>query len=134
MLFAIACLVSTLGCADGRPERVPVAGTVLIDGKPLTCGSIMVIPDGERPAGGNIGPDGRFQLTSYELNDGVTPGTHRVTVQATERISERETRWLTPKKYGNPASSDLQVTIDGPTDDLTIELSWEGGKPFVERM
>jgi hypothetical protein len=128
------CLLLLAGCADGLPERVPVSGTVLIDGKPLSRGSIMVIPDGQRASGGSIGPDGRFTLSCYELNDGVVPGTHRVTVQATEHISERETRWPTPKKYGNPNTSGLQITVDKPTEDLKIELSWEGKQPFVERM
>lgn len=94
----------------------------------------MVVPEGERPAGGSIGPDGRFSLSSYELNDGVVPGTHAVAVQATEHISERETRWLAPKKYGNPATSGLTVTVEAPTDDLVVELSWDGKGPFVERM
>jgi hypothetical protein len=129
-----ACMLVTVGCSDGRPTRVPVSGTVLIDGKPLTKGSIQVIPTGQRPAGGSIGPDGRFMLSCYEINDGVVPGTHAVTVQATEHISERETRWLTPKKYGNAQSSGLTVTIEGPTDDLKIELTWDGKQPFVERM
>lgn len=94
----------------------------------------MVIPEAERPAGSSIGPDGRFTLTSYELNDGVVTGTHLVTVISTEHISERETRWLAPKKYSNAQTSGLTVTIDGPTDDLIIDLTWDGKKPFVERM
>ena len=128
------CLICLPGCSDGLPVRVPVSGTVLIDGEPLTKGSIMVIPEGERPAGGSIGPDGRFSLSCYALNDGVVPGTHHVTVQATEHISERETRWLTPKKYGDPSTSRLTVTITEATDDLIIDLTWDGKKPFVERM
>jgi hypothetical protein len=131
---ASSCLIILAGCADGRPERVPVSGTVLIDGKPLNKGSIMVVPQGQRPAGGSIGPDGRFTLSCYALNDGVVSGTHLVSVQATEHISERETRWLTPKKYGDPNTSGLSVTITEPTDDLIIELTWDGKKPFVERM
>lgn len=134
LLLFVGAIFLLAGCSDGRPARVPVAGTVFIDGKPLTKGSIMVIPDGERPAGGSIGPDGRFQLTSYQLNDGVVPGTHRVTVQATEHISERETRWLTPPKYGDAATSELSVTISEPTDDLKIELTWDGKGPFTKRM
>ncbi len=132
--LGFTCLLLLGGCADNLPTRVPVSGTVLIDGKPLTKGSIMVIPQGERPSGGSIGPDGRFTLSCYELNDGVVPGTHFVTIQATDHISERETRWLTPKKYGDPNTSGLQVTIQEPTDDLKIELTWDGKKPFVERM
>jgi len=105
-----------------------------MDGKPLSGGSIMVIPSNQRPAGSSIGPDGRFTLSSYQRNDGVVTGNHQVTVQFTEILGERETRWLTPKKYGKANTSGLTVTIDGPTDDLTINLSWDGKKPFVERM
>lgn len=94
----------------------------------------MVIPADQRPAGGDIGPDGRFTLSSYELNDGVVTGTHKVTVQATEHLDERTTRWLAPKKYGDAATSGLTVTIDQATDDLVIELTWDGKKPFIEKM
>lgn len=127
-------IILSAGCSDGLPERVPVSGTVYIDGEPLTTGSVMVIPEGERPAGGSIGPDGRFTLSSYEINDGVVTGTHAVTVSATEHIGERDTRWLIPKKYRDPKTSGLTVTIDGPTDDWKIELTWDGGKPFIEHM
>ena len=130
----LAGLVGALGCSDGKPHRVPVSGIVKIDGKPLAGGSIMVIPAHERPAGSSIGPDGRFRLSSYELNDGVVTGTHTVTVQYTDPISERETRWLTPKKYGDPRTSGLTVTIEEPTDDVIIDLTWDGKQPFVERM
>ena len=30
--------------------------------------------------------------------------------------------------------SGIQVDIQGPIDDLKIELSWDGGKPFIERV
>lgn len=126
-------LLSLLGCGRGLPDRVPVSGTVLIDGKPLTSGSIMLIPTNERPAGGSISPEGRFTLSCYERDDGVVPGTHKVTVQAVEHLSLTESRWLVPPKYGDPATSALEVTIDGPTDDLVINLTWDGGKPFVQR-
>lgn len=130
---ALALLV-TVGCGDGLPQRVPVSGQVLIDGVPLTQGSIMVVPEGDRPAGGTIGPDGRFRLSSYARNDGVVPGTHKVAIQATEHLSERDTRWLAPKKYGNPNASGLTITVTEPRDDVVIEITWEGKKPFVERM
>lgn len=134
MAIVLAIAAATLGCSDGLPTRVPVSGVVLIDGKPLTSGSIMVVPAGQRPAGGSIGPDGRFTLSCFAQNDGVVPGTHRVAVQANEHIGERETRWLAPKKYGNVATSGLTLTVAEPTDDVVINLSWDGKKPFVERM
>jgi hypothetical protein len=33
-----------------------------------------------------------------------------------------------PKKYTEPDT----VDITEPTDSLVIELSWEGGQPFIE--
>lgn len=126
-------LVLVCGCSDNLPHRVPVSGVVLIDGEPLTRGSIQVIPNGERPAGGAIGPDGKFTLSSYERNDGVVTGTHSVSVQATKHLSPRETLWMTPKKYGNPSTSGLSITVNEPTADIKIELTWDGKKPFVER-
>ena len=132
-IFLAAAVVFQAGCSDGLPVRVPVSGTVYIDGKPLSRGSVMVIPSGERPAGGSIGPDGRFSLSTYERNDGVILGKHMVTIQATEHLNETETRWLTPKKYGNASTSGLSVSIEEATDDLRIELTWDGKGPFVER-
>lgn len=134
LFLVLSSLASITGCSDGLPGRVPVSGIVLIDGQPLETGSIMVIPTGERPAAGSLGPGGRFSLTTYELNDGVVAGTHQVTVQATERPNESTTRWLTPKKYGEAATSGLSVTIEEATDKLVIELTWDGKQPFEERM
>ena len=94
----------------------------------------MVIPQDERPAGGSIGPDGRFRLSTYELHDGVVIGTHAVAVRSNKHLSERDTLWLVPKKYGSPASSGLSVTIEEEVDDLMIELTWDGKKPYVEHM
>jgi hypothetical protein len=42
-------------------------------------------------------------------------------------------RWHAPKKYIDHATSGLTVEISEPTDSLVINLSWDGGKPFVER-
>ena len=130
---ALCVCVTTIGCSDGRPGRVPVAGAVLIDGVPVTHGSIMFIPSSGRPAGGGIDSQGRFTLTCYEFNDGAALGRHRVKVSAVEPINERSNRWHAPKKYADEKTSGIEVEITEPVDDLKIELTWDGGKPFVER-
>jgi len=132
LLLAGVLLAAAGGCGDGRPARVPVSGQVLIDGKPLTCGFIRLMPSGVRPASAQIGPDGHFTLQTFEPGDGTVPGTHPVMVLAAEQLSGSKQRWHAPKKYANTATSGLTATIDGPTDSLVINLSWEGGKPFVE--
>ena len=132
-LLSVACLAClTAGC-DDRPERVPVSGKVLIDGKPLTYGTIMVIPEDARPAMGKIGPDGSFSLTCYEENDGSVTGQHQVSVTAVEALSGSSQKWHAPKRYSDANTSGLTVDISEPTDSLVINLSWDGGAPFIER-
>lgn len=122
----------TAGCGDGRPERVAVTGQVMIDGKPLEHGHIRFIPKNARPAQAKIGPGGCFNLDTFGNNDGAVSGTHQVTIRATEVLSSTKIKWHAPKKYSDVQTSDLTATIDGPTDSLVIELTWDGGKPFVE--
>jgi len=95
-------------------------------------GMIKVVPAEMKPAIGAIDENGRFTLTTFDKGDGVITGTHRVSVTAVESVSEKSNRWYAPKKYSEAGTSGLEVTIDGPKDDLKIDLSWEGGKPFVE--
>ncbi|MEM8945388.1 MAG: hypothetical protein AAGD11_09405 [Planctomycetota bacterium] len=128
----VVCIFATLGCSDGRPKRVTVSGTVLIDGQPLTQGIVQFVPEGSRPAAGKIDASGRFTLTSYDGGDGVVLGTHRVMVAAKEVISESKVKWLAPPKYADLRNSGLSFEITEPTDDLTIELTWDGGKPFTK--
>jgi len=126
-LPVIAGLLTLLlaGC-DGRPSLVPVSGQVLLDDQPVTAGFIRVIPSDARAASGSIGSDGRFQLTTFEENDGCVPGTHKVTVSAFDQ-SGSGTRWVAPRRYCDPATSDITATIDGPTNSLVIRLSSQGG-------
>ena len=123
-------LAATVGCSDGRPARVPVSGIVKIDGQPLTTGTIRFVPETGRAAIGSIDKNGRFILTCYELNDGVPPGTHRISITATEPVGNK-VRWHAPVKYSDHKTSGLTRQIDTPVDDLEIEISWDGGKPFV---
>ena len=132
--MVLGCMLAIAsGCSDGRPTRVPISGKVSIDGKPLAGGSIMFLHPESRSSGSPIDADGRFQLTCYVPGDGAVLGKHRVKVTACESLSERSNRWLAPKKYADPNSSGLEVEVTEPKDDLEINLTWGGDKPFVER-
>jgi hypothetical protein len=134
--FACAPLVIALvaGCGDGRPTRVPVSGQVLIDGQPLAEGYLRVHPAVNRAATAQIGPDGRFTLSTYDFGDGCVVGQHLVTVTGSKWINRQTVRWFAPKKYASGAKSGLTIDVSGPTDSAVIQLSWEGGKPFDERI
>jgi hypothetical protein len=130
--MVLAILLLGVGCSRG-PQIVPVAGQVLIDGKPLPHGFVQVAPEGFRAASGPVDYDGRFRLTTLKPNDGCVLGSHRVTVVGVQSIDGTSQRWHAPKKYADITSSDLTITIEGETDSLTINLTWAGGKPFVEK-
>jgi hypothetical protein len=121
------------GCSKG-PDLVPVSGQVLIDGQPLTAGHIQFIPENERPASGEIGADGRFTLTTYDDGDGCARGTHQIVVMASKQLSPTRTQHLAPPKYGAIGRSGLTATIDESTEDLKVELTWDGGRPYVEEI
>jgi hypothetical protein len=133
-LVALIGIAPLAGCGDGRPERVPVSGQVLIDGKPLPDGYIRVHPPANRAATAKIGADGRFTLSTYEAGDGCVLGQHPVTVTGTKFINQQTVRWFAPKKYASGLTSGLTLDVSGPTEDAVVSLSWEGGKPFDERI
>lgn len=124
-------MLSVAGCNSG-PKIVPVSGIVLIDGQPLTQGTVQVIPSDYRAASGKLGPDGRFTLTTFKDNDGCVVGTHPVCIVATETLTPTSHKWHAPKKYVDAATNGLTIKVDGATKDIKIELTWAGGKPFVE--
>jgi hypothetical protein len=128
----LSLLPFTVGCGDGRPSRVPIAGQVLIDGKPLSYGFVEFIPDNARPSSGKLDEQGRFRLSCFEANDGAVAGINHVAVTAREPIGGNKVRWHAPKKYADRKTSNITQDLNKPTDSLVLNLSWDGGKPFVE--
>jgi hypothetical protein len=132
----LAFALGPAGCGENGGERVRVAGTVLIDGKPLTSGTIRFVPEVGRPASSAILADGSFELASDSVNRvseaGVRPGNYRVQVSASKVVDDETIRWNAPEKYADFRTSGLNVTIDKPIDDLVLELTWGGAEPAQE--
>jgi len=136
LAITIAAIGLITGCGDGRPARVPVSGIVMIDGVPLTRGSIKLVPAHGRPSFGEIGSDGRFTLTCYDGADGALPGKHRIQIDANRPISNKKTEIFTPKHYNDFRTSGIEVEVTQPVDDLKIELTWGSEKkgPYIETL
>jgi hypothetical protein len=132
-LLCLVGLFATAGCGDGRPARVPISGQVLIDGQPLRFGSIRFIPDNARPSSSKLDSEGRFTLYCFEKDDGAVLGRHRITVNAGEPLSGNRTHWHAPKAYVNVDTAHLRQEITKATENVTVNLTWNGGKPFVEK-
>ena len=128
----IAALIA--GCSDGRPKRAAVSGRVTIDGVPLTHGVVRLIPEHARPATGELDSEGRYTLTCFEKGDGAVLGPCKVSITAIESVSNNVQKWHAPKKYASAEFSGLTADITGPTDSLDFELTWSGGKPFLEQI
>jgi hypothetical protein len=115
-------LTAFCGCGD-QLGLVPVSGQVLIDGKPVPYGAVRLIPKEGPPAIGRLDSEGRFKLTTDE-REGCVKGTHAVEISATEAVSEYQNKEHAPTIYSAAATSGLTATIDGPKDDLVINLTW----------
>lgn len=142
-LVIILGTLLTSGCGDGRDARVPVKGTVTIDGEPLKFGSITFHPSKKgntgktRAGGGSLDSEGRFQISSYTPNDGLLKGNYDVTVLAIEPINDTSQRWHAPKEYSQVRNAKFSFELNGAMEDLKIELKWEvdpkHSEPFVEK-
>jgi hypothetical protein len=132
-VLVLLAVIVLAGCGDGRPSRVPVSGTVLIDGLPLKRGHVKFVPTNGRPSVGKIGEDGKFVLTCFDGTDGAIIGTHRVQVSANRIISNNKIEWYAPSKYADFRASGIEIQVNEPVDNLTIDLTSNGQKlPYIE--
>jgi hypothetical protein len=82
MFFVLTCL-STLALVGCGSKRVPVNGTVTMDGKAVAGASVVFTSeDGKVTAAGQTDESGNFALT-YLNEEGVPPGSYKVTVAKT---------------------------------------------------
>lgn len=132
------CLLC-LGCAgaaDDAPTLAPVNGLVLIDGLPLTTGTISFVPDSKRGttgplASGAIDSSGRFTLRTSVPGDGAVVGFHRVSIEAYEPVPPFDPENpklvepvpLIPTRYFDVSTSELTAEVKAqPENSVTIEL------------
>jgi hypothetical protein len=135
IILSFLTLLVLSGC-DSRPKRVAVSGKVLIDGEPLTYGTVIFLPKNGRQSTGPLDKSGAFTLTCYDANDGALIGTHDVEVLAGQAMGSNATKWYAPKKYADRKISGLTQEVKGAADPVVINLTWKGSppeKPYIER-
>jgi hypothetical protein len=118
-------IVIVFGCGN-KPKLVPVKGTITIDGKALTKGTISVFQGSARNAMASIKKDGTFVFTTYAKDDGCMIGEHAIAISSDEAVNERTTRFFVPHRYADINTSGEKIKIDGPTEKLEIKLTWKG--------
>lgn len=128
------CIVLA-GCGGGNGlTTAPVKGKVLVNGQPLSHGTISFRPEAGSPATGEIRPDGTFTLTTFKPGDGAIVGTHEVLVVATERDAGTIPppqpgeevvmgKSIIPQKYTSFSTSGLTAdVVAGEDNSFTFEL------------
>jgi hypothetical protein len=117
--YAIIGLVIALlaGCSAREQPWHPVRGKVRLNGKPLTCGTVIFYPNPER---GNlstheprarINAEGEYQLAGEE-REGAPAGCYRVAIFALKHPNQmRPPEWVVSPSYSDPKRSGLEVEV-----------------------
>lgn len=132
-LGGLLAILSTIGCGgSGALPTAPASGKVLLDGEPVSGGSITFSPIGTgkgnagKPASGAVGSDGTFKLGTYSDADGAVIGKHKVTYSppAPETKTNPDGHSVqVPGKYDGMSVKASEVEIkSGSNTDLKIEL------------
>ena len=112
-------LVPLAGCGGESLTLVSVKGKVLVDGQPLTKGSVRFVPDkakgnttGVEPVG-TIGADGGYELTTNG-KPGAPPGGYLVSVSSGEIPDSTKplaTKTAVASRFSQPDTSKLTVEV-----------------------
>lgn len=140
-LFAVLAALALLaaGCGSDRPELARVKGTVTLDGKPLSKGTITFEAVGKRPATGTIENGQITEVTTYDAGDGVPVGSHKIAISATEapasavvanpgeakapRADYMTGKSLIPTRYNDPTASGLTAEIKSGENTVEFKLT-----------
>jgi hypothetical protein len=121
--FLLCILVGCSGSHERETEKV--SGVVTLDGKPMTQGTVMFVPETGRAGLGVIGSDGAYQLTTYKPDDGALVGHHKVSVAIPEGSETRPTRSIViPRRYMSAESSGLTFEVKaGAENRIDLKLT-----------
>jgi hypothetical protein len=142
MLLCAAAVPAGCGGDDqwtaDRPRPVSVHGTVLYNQQPVEGATVTFVPqDHTHAAVGRTDSSGRFQLRTFDRNDGAVPGRFQVTVSKVEVLSAgeeeppdgeedappTEEQSHLPDRYRSAESSGLEASVtEGGDNDFTFEL------------
>lgn len=136
----VLILFLCMGCGNGLPpsklDRQTVSGSVTLDSKPLSNGSIAfhpLSPTGESTVSGTLIKEGAFKLSD---ENGLPPGKYKVVITSSAAIgnlpSDPEAAMdaaakppaegpKIPAKYNTNTELTCDI-VDGPNDSLSFEL------------
>ena len=142
-LIVLAAVVAT-GCSK-HPPTIRATGAVEYHGQPVAGAVVTFFSHEGRAASGTTDDHGRFQLTSFDPNDGAALGNHTVTITKWVKVSSDKIRGATeirkmgstlnpgevviianflPKRYGDVQLTPLSAVVSaGDKNDFIFELA-----------
>lgn len=134
--LSLAVCILVTGC--GGPTRlstVQASGTVYLDDKPHGPARLTLTPvsagstDVRSAIGGDVEPDGKFKLTTYEEGDGAPPGEYTVTLGAavSDAGSTDPAAMMSMMGGGGVSAAPLSIAIPGEGSE-NLELKFTSVK------
>lgn len=132
-LLAMMSLIWTGGCGGGKLATYSVTGTVKVDSKPTEGAMVIFCPiDGSeellklRPFG-ITGPDGKYQVTTFDQADGAPAGNYKLIIQWPARTGGDQGIGSGPDRlrgrYMNLERSQLTAKVEGAIELPAFELT-----------
>jgi hypothetical protein len=122
VLFPIFLLALFFGCGDQKFTVTPLRGTVLCKGRPVSEGLVQFSPVSTggplsgKAGAGEIGPDGRFVVTTYSAGDGAVIGKCRITAGP----NDPKLAW--PSRLKEPIEFEVRPDVS----DVVIDIQPDG--------
>jgi hypothetical protein len=140
--IAPLALAGLVGCgADDGVPRVPVSGTITMNGKPMAGATVAFIPDPgnkhQTPGSDATGPEGNY-LLQWNHRSGVAPGSYKVAVTpalvlpAGAKIPDafKDDPYMAQMSIGD-GSAEKKKAVTGTKYEFSAEVTdQDKGKPF----
>lgn len=125
--FLVLTAALTLGC--GRSHEATTSGTVTLDGKPLSSGTVTFHPSkGGAAAYGHIQSDGSYEIRTGS-GRGLAAGEYIITVAVLEALppdpetGEPRAKAITPPRYADVKTSGLRFTVRSGVNRIDLPMS-----------
>jgi len=132
-LGALYLLVLVVTCGCGNPHgTVKVSGKVTVNGQDppgpgVVTFSVVKPADGfpNRPTMAKFGVNGAYSATTYEVGDGLIPGSYTVAIECYEtppNMDGKPVKSYIDEKYSNPATSGLELTVEPGSKPVSFNI------------
>jgi hypothetical protein len=131
-LLVLIVALTCCSCSRHSDKEVfTVRGSVMFEGKPTPNAVVFFHPQGEPRSGtpmssGVVGPDGSFEITTFQPGDGAPAGMYAVSIvwKKPAAVGDRDEVYLLPERYINPQTSGLRVEVkEGPNQLAPFQLT-----------